>query len=269
MSTTQQCLDAIRAALSDTRLSTYETMVGSTASGEPQAVALYTWNAQMSAAFMVPLHICEVTIRNAVSEALERVHGPRWPWQAGFQASLPTVPAHYSPRDDLQKVANEQPTTGKVIPELKFVFWEQMFTKRHDLRLWNTHIKNIFPEHLPSMTVRDLRKRIYSDLEAIRKLRNRIAHHEPIFRRNLVEEFNRILDLVRLRSPLVESWLVANQQVLQLASLSPVFRGGISWSPSHAEIEAQAYRLWIEGGRRSDTADADWFAAKQLLGRFF
>lgn len=259
MSTTQDCLNAIRSALSDTRLSTYESLVGSTASGDSQAAALYAWNAQMSAAFMVPLHICEVTVRNAVSEALERVHGPRWPWQTGFQASLPSVPAYigYSPRDDLQKVANEQPTTGKVIPELKFVFWEQMFTKRHDLRLWNAHIKSIFPEHLPSMTVRDLRKRIYSDLDAIRKLRNRIAHHEPIFKRNLADEFNRILDLVRLRSALVESWLTANQQVLELDSLAPVFRGGLHWAPSHAEIAAQAYRLWIEGGRSRDSAEAD------------
>jgi hypothetical protein len=166
----------------------------------------------------------------------------------------------------LQKVANEQPTTGKVIPELKFVFWEQMFTKRHDLRLWNAHIKSIFPEHLPSMTVRDLRKRIYSDLDAIRKLRNRIAHHEPIFKRNLADEFNRILDLVRLRSALVESWLTANQQVLELDSLAPVFRGGLRWAPSHAEIAAHAYRLWIEGGRSRDSAEADWFAAKRLLG---
>lgn len=259
MSTTQDCLNSIRFALSDTRLSTYETIVGSTASGDSQAVALYAWNAQMSAAFMVPLHICEVTVRNAVSEALERVHGPRWPWQTGFQASLPSVPAHigYSPRDDLQKVANEQPTTGKVIPELKFVFWEQMFTKRHDVRLWNAHIKSIFPQHLPSMTVRDLRKRIYSDLDAIRKLRNRIAHHEPIFKRNLAEEFNRILELVRLRSLLVESWLTANQQVLELDSLAPVFRDGLRWAPSHAEIATQAYRLSMHT-RTATCAGRNW-----------
>jgi hypothetical protein len=166
----------------------------------------------------------------------------------------------------LQKVASEQATTGKVIPELKFIFWEQMFTKRHDLRLWDAHIKSIFPEHPPSVTVRELRRRIYRDLEAIRKLRNRIAHHEPIFQRNLAEELNRVLDLVRLRSPLVESWLIANQRVFELVSLTPVFRGGLRWFPSHAEIEAQAYRLWIEGGRKSDSAEADWFEAKRLIG---
>ena len=116
------------------------------------------------------------------------------------------------------------------------------------------------------MTVRDIRKRIYSDLDAIRKLRNRIAHHEPIFKRNLAEEFDRIIDLVRLRSPLVESWLLANQQVLELISLSPVFRGGLRWVPSHTEIEVEAYRLWIEGGRKSDSADVDWFMAKRFLG---
>jgi hypothetical protein len=242
--------------------------IGSTSSGDPRAVALYAWNAQISAAFFVPLHICEVTVRNAVSEALERVHGPRWPWEVGFQASLPGVPAHvgYSPRDDLQKVAAQQPTTGKVVPELKFAFWEQMFTKRHDHRLWDAHLKSIFPEHPASLTVRDLRKRIYGDLEAIRKLRNRIAHHEPIFKRNLMDDFNRIVDLVKLKSPLIESWTIANQQVVDLISRTPVFRGGIRWLASHAEIEAQAYQLWVEGGRSNDSADVNWFTAKELLG---
>lgn len=40
------------------------------------ALRLYVWNAEVSAAFIVPLHICEVAVRNGVVEAIERVHGP-------------------------------------------------------------------------------------------------------------------------------------------------------------------------------------------------
>jgi len=48
----------------------------------PAALALYEWNAQISGAFMAPLHICEVVIRNAVSDALTDVRNTRsrpWP----------------------------------------------------------------------------------------------------------------------------------------------------------------------------------------------
>ncbi|WP_246183114.1 hypothetical protein [Mycolicibacterium grossiae] len=34
---------------------------------------------------------------------------------------------------------------GKVIPELKFVFWENLFTRRHDGRLWNRHLRTVLP----------------------------------------------------------------------------------------------------------------------------
>jgi len=65
-------LSNIKRSLSDSRLSTYENV---TFNGAPlnteQALKLYAWNAQISAAFFAPLHLCEVVIRNAVSEAIE------------------------------------------------------------------------------------------------------------------------------------------------------------------------------------------------------
>ncbi|MFX7776723.1 hypothetical protein ABTJ98_22060, partial [Acinetobacter baumannii] len=73
-----------------------------------------------------------------------------------------------------------QSTTGKVIAELRFVFWQKLFTGRHDVRLWLPHIAAAFPL-APAGNAASLRGRIYDDLEALRRLRNRLAHHEPIF----------------------------------------------------------------------------------------
>lgn len=53
------------------------------------ALELYAWNAEVSAAFMVPLHLAEVAIRNAAAEAIEAVHGANWPWVKGFIRGLP------------------------------------------------------------------------------------------------------------------------------------------------------------------------------------
>ena len=36
-------------------------------------------------------------------------------------------------------------------------------------------------------------------------------------------------------------------------------------SPTHAEIAARAYQLWIEQGRRSDSAEQNWLRAEREL----
>jgi len=90
-----------------------------------QALELYAWNMEVSAAFMVPLHLCEVAIRNAAGDAIEAVHGANWPWVNGFIRSLP-VPRRqtdYDPQRNLRTVAGRQPTVGKVVSELNFAFW--------------------------------------------------------------------------------------------------------------------------------------------------
>ena len=268
MSNTKAVLRAIKNGLSPARIGTYEAAVHITGHGDPRAVALYTWNAQVSAALFIPLHFCEVVVRNAAADALEAVYGARWPWNPVFVLSLPDPPHRniYNPRANLNKVASQQPSTGKVIPELNFVFWQQLFTHRHDVRLWNAHLKRVFPEHDPKKAMITTRKSIYADLEVIRKLRNRIAHHEPIFTRNLKEDLERMHGLVRLRSNLVASWMMINQIADIVISQLPLFRGGKLWDPSHEEIAEVAYRLWVEKGSKDGDADTDWFEAKKLLG---
>jgi hypothetical protein len=177
------------------------------------ALDLYNWNTQISGAFMAPLHICEVVIRNSISDTLTTVYGPRWPWSPVFEASLSHPPHGYSPRRDLADARRAQPTTGKVIPELKFVFWQRMFTGRHDVRLWDPHLRTVLPNLDPVKTVAQLRAEIYGDLEHVRFLRNRIAHHEPIFRRDLADDLRKIEALIRFRCHLTADWMMQVQQV--------------------------------------------------------
>jgi hypothetical protein len=170
---------------------------------------------------MLPAHFAEVTTRNAASDALTSVYGSRWPWDRTFEQSLPT--AHgpvYKPRADLVRTRNSQPSTGKVIAELKFVFWQKMFTARHDIRVWDAQILTLFP-NATGLTPHQLRQRVFDDLEVIRRLRNRIAHHEPIITRNLVDDLNRMLDLVDLRSSGTGVWLRAMEDVTDVLAERP------------------------------------------------
>ncbi len=209
-------LQAVKTALSSARMSTYE--VASCDSS--LALELYAWNAQVSGALLTPLHICEVVIRNAVSDVLESLYGEKWPWSAGFEQSLPD-PRGYSPKRDLQNARRSVRTTGKVIPELKFVFWQKMFTSRYDSRLWNAHLIQEFPNLTPTTPINKLRRDIYNELEQIRKLRNRIAHHEPIFNRNLIDDFQNITDLINSRCKITATWMIENQQALTIINARP------------------------------------------------
>lgn len=212
--------ESIKNALSPARVGTYE--AATTANPPlPGALALYAWNAQVSAAMMAPLHLCEVALRNAVADALEAIYGPRWPWEATFTVSLPNPTRGYNARQDLLKVRIGKATTGKVIPELKFVFWQTMFTSRFDGRIWTPHLRAVMPHLDPVKTVAQLRSLIYIELDQLRKLRNRIAHHEPIFTRNLADDFQKIQELIAFRCPITSAWMVANQQATALIGVKP------------------------------------------------
>jgi len=209
---TKAIIQAVRAAISPARMGTFETAVPIVGGADPRALALYAWNARISAALLAPLHICEIVVRNAVSDAIEHVYGPRWPWQIGFEQSLPSPRSGYNPQRDLQNARSHAPTTGKAIPELKFVFWQKMFTSRHDQRLWEPYLRQVMPHLDPAKPVSILREDIYNELEQIRFLRNRIAHHEPIFARNLNDDLQKIVALIASRSQETADWMMQNQQ---------------------------------------------------------
>lgn len=220
--------DAVKDALSANRMGTYEQAKGVTRAGLTRplpldkALELYAWNAQISAAFMHPLHICEVVVRNGVSNAIEAVYGSHWPWSSGFVRSLPNSAGGYSMPKDLLSARNRQTTTGKVIPELKFAFWQSMFTSRNDSRLWIPHLSQCFPHFPAEKSIGDCRSWLFNSLESIRGLRNRIAHHEPIFARNLAKDFDVISEVIACRCPQTAQWMKAHQQVSPLLGKPPI-----------------------------------------------
>ena len=216
-------INTVKSMLSAARMGTYERVLD--AAGNPislaMALELYAWNAQVSAAFLTPLHICEVVTRNAVAEVLEIRYGSRWPWSPGFEQSLPVSRRGYCLTADLQNARRGAATTGKVIPELKFVFWQKMFTGRYDNRIWDHHLLRVMPNLDPSQPVATLRMAIYEDLERVRRLRNRIAHHEPIFTRALDVDYQTILALVRFRCAITAAWLDSHQTATATIAAKP------------------------------------------------
>lgn len=212
---------AVRAVIAQARMSTYDNATSPGPDRTRRALALYLWNVEVAAAFFVPLNMCEVAIRNAVSDAIAVHYGPRWPWSPGFRRSLPDPAKGYSPQRDLINASRTQSSTGKVIPEVKFVFWQRMFTSRHDMRLWTSELHAVLPNAPLVLTTEALREQVYDDLDRIRLLRNRIAHHEPIFSRGLADDLAAITELIALRSTPTRDLLAQCERVTTLLTQRP------------------------------------------------
>lgn len=195
------------------RLFTYRDAVKNTLGIDSEEITLklYEWNAKLSGHFLFPLHIYEVMLRNAISDAISQRYGVDWPINRVFQNSLPKK----EKADLLNLVTPRYEGLGKVVPELNLYWFESMLTKRHEARIWKPYGRTIFPN--ASIDAVDLRVRLNQECKQIRKLRNRIAHHEPIFNQaNIQKIFGHIQTAVAFRCTTTEAWLVDCEQVSEL-----------------------------------------------------
>lgn len=213
---------AIPCALSVPRFGTYLTEAGQDLS---KALELYQWNAQIAASFLVPLHLFEICIRNSVANAIESFYGANWPWAAAFAMSLPDPhQPNFNPRRELVAVRARHfgtMATGKVIADVKFAFWVSMYTRRHEGRLWAQNIKQEFPHAPETLTVAEIRQKIHTATDQIRILRNRIAHHEPIFPRDLSSDYKMIEEVIGFKCQHTLAWMIRLEEVSYMLSTKP------------------------------------------------
>ncbi|KAA8727977.1 hypothetical protein [Corynebacterium phocae] len=226
-SITQQSANIIEKSLTNPRLNSYSPPLVTVQPGETAkqaSVRLYQWNAEVAAALWPVMHVFEVTVRNAASEAINYVHGPNWAHDVSFQNKLPNPrPGLYNPRKDLRARADHFSTTGKIIPELKMAFWEKMFTARHDNDFWKHYLEQVFP-NTPDLEYYSLRGEIREKYANVRKIRNRLGHHESVSdpnRFDLHQIFDDMMAVLEWRDPVIRNWVDSFQTVEQTLSRRP------------------------------------------------
>lgn len=78
-----------------------------------------------------------------------------------------------------------------------------MLHKRYSPAVWSRQLYNAFP-HLPQgRGLKSLRK----EINEIVSLRNRIWHHEPIFKRDLSDDYRRVMQMINWLSPVQLAWI--------------------------------------------------------------
>ncbi|GJD30991.1 hypothetical protein PMNALOAF_2243 [Methylobacterium adhaesivum] len=192
---------AIRASVSADRFATY---LKEAKGNERYAVELYLYNARLAKAFLYPLHVTEVTLRNAIDDMLVALHGPDWPTNAGFRTIL--TPESLTSLDRARSRAREKqpnPPRGQVVATLTFDFWSNLFRHDYDRSLWQVNLPRVLT-NAPKGTTRAGVQVLVRD---INHLRNRIAHHEPLLHQPVRARHAEIVDLTGLISPVMSRWL--------------------------------------------------------------
>ena len=167
--------------LSSERMRTYIQIAGG---NRDIGIEWYELNQQLSASLYVPLQNLEVGLRNGLHGVLAAHHGETW-----FDGHLPLKPwqakAVQEAKDGLRNRRKPQ-GPGGIIAELNFGFWTALFDPLFDQPIWHKgHLKQLFKYHHPGSP--GLNRQMFSGvLNEIRRLRNRVFHHEPILKLNMV-----------------------------------------------------------------------------------
>lgn len=145
---------------------------------QEKAIAHYKANIRISESFYSVISIIEVGLRNNIDNQLKRKYSvDEWYDDPLFIKDVSSfqIDRIQEARKNILK-EKKTITPGRIIAELTFGFWTSLFDTRFERSLWK-NLRLAFPKCPKQIRQR---KTISSKLNSIRKLRNRIFHHEPI-----------------------------------------------------------------------------------------
>jgi len=200
-------LQELQLITSMARLSSYPRHLGTASAAE--SYGAYMWSMAISTAFSPLVHALEVGFRNALNKELSIHYGNGWfdYWvtkDANELRSKGTIQAGKLStgerliQEAIKKITSRdypngappgyKPAWQRVLAEMTFGFWVNFLVKRFwDInsksKLWPNHVTTVFPSAPSHMrAVGPLHKAF----DEIVNLRNRIHHHEPLWKHHTV-----------------------------------------------------------------------------------
>lgn len=172
-------------------------------------VATYLWNVAISRELYTSLASLEVVMRNGIHGALSaHFNQPDWYDQPGLL--LPREQKDVAVAKRSIRRSNHPNIPPRVVATLNFGFWTSILDKAYGNRIWTPPppaqsllIPHAFP-HAPAHF--QTRGRAHGRFNAIRKLRNRIFHYEPIWSRtDLLDRHREIIESIGWVSPTLQA----------------------------------------------------------------
>jgi len=155
----------------------------------------YKKNLIFSKEAYIPLSILEVALRNSIDRTFSQNVDTNWYINRDFLTNDSIKKVNQV--IELLKKRREPISKDKIIAELSFGFWVNLFKRPYSNQLRLRELKKIFP-NLPNKKVKFLnRDIIYKKLNHIRNFRNRIFHYEKVLNKdnynNIYSEIYEIL----------------------------------------------------------------------------
>jgi hypothetical protein len=177
-------------------------------------LARYLWNWALGVALQPALHTLEIALRNEISRSAAKILATRVYRTSTIPSWLDATPSMLLPHEHAKvEKAKERlgldpraHTEGHLIAKLDFGFWVALCRRAYDdsrgagPRLWPAILRDQHGFKTRPVTV-STRENVYGPLDEIREFRNRVAHHEPIWDRQYLVQYQKVIDCIGWMSP--------------------------------------------------------------------
>ncbi|HDC2658981.1 TPA: Abi family protein [Salmonella enterica] len=233
-------IENINKSITDIRLETYKRSFQT--HNDLECLGVYIWNKRVCAELLPVLQILEISLRNAICSSHRewaRINLKEYNslseeqfndsydelWFVNFYNST-TEGCFQQTKSQIETAKNKltkrgiEITKNSLIPELSFGIWASICKDHHEsnqnsMKIWPGMMHYTFPGDNISYN------NICSLLNKINNLRNRIAHHEPIWHSNkligypsffnkVISEYDNCLNLIKAIQP-------SNLKIIELA----------------------------------------------------
>ena len=206
------------------------------------ATELYMWTGDLAGALFTDFRHLEITFRNTVDRTLlaharsvdlsvvswlddswlpARANG----WNSGAQKAIEQA---------RREAHGQNPSHDAVIAQLTFGFWRYLLTARYEKTFWLPALDGAFT-NIPGTTEKNRRERLEKKMINLNKLRNRIAHHEPICKPwerkghggvdlvlSVDDVYTNLKDVLRWCEPTLSAHLLKQSRVPELLATRPM-----------------------------------------------
>jgi hypothetical protein len=198
------------------------------------ALKLYRWNAAISGAFYQGLHVFEVVLRNSMDAHLKNWNASQTNDRGGsFDAEWCSRPAPMLGRilgpDRATAIArartefaikkrNFTPSHDDIIAQMSLGTWRFLLPSKSDTgkaEPWEAGLKHAFPHR--TRPVREL----IDSIDGVYRIRNRVAHLEPLTRANLPAQYRNIQTVLGDIEPKAREWFVSSSPIPKLLDARP------------------------------------------------
>lgn len=204
--------------LSSERLKPYKTALGCHTMEE--IVKAHHLLSDVSQHFYVPVQVLEISLRNRVNHVVAK-----WSNSATWYDTIPVSQQAASAVIDAKTSAQREISGRAIIPDdiisrLSLGFWVYMFdtpyrdSKNPSKHVWDQfRFKNAFPALPPGVSI----SIVMDKLKNINQIRNRLFHHEPIWKSGRVKSLDDALNVLKNKNQELHElikWLSPEQSAI-------------------------------------------------------